>query len=168
MEMAAMGGALVFMLLAVIIGLLFAGLILKLSVRLVAGFSPGYGRSLLTVLAAAVLAFLVNIVVTMVFGVGGGMMGGGLAGSDPDAAATALAGAGMAMMGVMAVSAIVNLVIIAACVNWMIKRPGGIAIGFGRSLLVALVYMIIFIVISIIVGAVIGMLGMGAGLMAGM
>lgn len=168
MEMAAMGGALVIMLVAVIVGLLIAGLILKFSVRLVAGFSPGYGRSLLTVLAAAVLGFIVNIVLTAVFGVGGGMMGGGLAGGDPEAAAAAMAGAGMAMMGVMAVSAIVNLFILAACINWIIKRPGGIAIGFGRSLLAALVYLVIFIVIGIIFGIVMGMLGLGAGMMAGL
>ena len=78
-----------------------------------------------------------------------------------------MAGAGMAMMGVLAISAIVNLVVISACVNWIIKRPDGSAIGFGRSLLVTLVYMVIFVVISIIVGVVLGMLGMGAGMMAG-
>jgi len=66
------------------------------------------------------------------------------------------------------VSAIVNLFIIAACVNWIIKRPGGIAIGYGRSVLVALVYLVIFIVLAIIMGIVLGMLGMGAGMMSGM
>ena len=65
MEMAAMGGALVFMLLAVVIGLLFAALILKLSVRMVAGFSPSYGKSVLVVFLAMVVGFIVNIMISL-------------------------------------------------------------------------------------------------------
>ena len=160
MEMAALGGMLVMFLVFAVVGLLVAAFILKLSVRFVGGFSPGYLRSLGAVVVAAILGFIVNLVLTMVFGIGGGMMGAG----DPEAAAAAMAGTGMAVMGL---GFLVGFFINAFCVNWIIKRPDGSAIGFGRSLLVVLVYMIILVVLAVIASVVIGMLGLGAAGLAG-
>jgi len=159
MEMAALGGMLVMFLVFAVVGLLVAALFLKLSVRIVAGFSPGYLRSLGAVVVAAVLTFIVNLVLTTVFGLGGGMMAG-----DPEAAAAAMAGTGLLAMGL---AFVFGFLINAFCVNWLIKRPDGSAMGFGRALLVVLVYMIIVIVLSIIAGVVIGMLGLGAAGLAG-
>lgn len=160
MEMAAIGGMLVMFLVFAVVGLLVAALILKLSVRVAAGFSPGYLRSLGAVVVAAVLGFIVNVILTMVFGIGGGALGAG----DPEAAAAAMAGTGLAVMGL---SLVISYFINAFCVNWLIKRPDGGSIGFGRSLLVVLVYMIILVVLGIIAGVVIGMLGLGAAGLAG-
>ena len=159
MEMAALGGMLVMFLVFAVVGLLVAALILKFSVRIAAGFSPGYLRSLGAVVVAAVLGFIVNVILTMVLGAGGSMMSG-----DPEAAAAAMAGTGLAVMGL---SLVASFLINAFCVNWLIKRPDGGAIGFGRSLLVVLVYMIILVVLGIIAGVVIGMLGLGAAGLAG-
>ena len=160
MEMAAVGGMLVFFLLFFVVGLLVAALLLKLSVRLAAGFSPGYLRSLGTVALATVVGFIANVILTMVFGLGGGAMSGG----DPEAAALAMAGAGLAVMGL---SLVISFLVTAACVNLLIKRPDGSALGFGRSLLVTLVYAIFLIVLGIIAGIVITVLGVGAAGLAG-
>lgn len=169
MEMAAVGGVLFGTLLFLVVMLVVAAFILKLSVRMVEGFSPGFGRSLATVALAAVIGFVANIIVSMAFGVGG-MAGMGLDGSDPEAAAAAMASAGMAMMGVMVVSLALGWLINAFCVNLLLRHPDGRAIGFGRSLLVSLLYLVILTIIGIVIGVVLGLvLGAGAmGLAAGM
>lgn len=161
MEMAAIGGMLVVSLLFIVVGLLVAALILKLSVRIAAGFPAGYLRSLGTVVVAGILGFIVNFALSMVLGIGSGAMGAG----DSEAAAVAMAGAGLAFLGI---SLVANFLINAFCVNLMIKRPDGGSIGFGRSLLVVLVYMIILIVIGIVLGVVMAMLGIGAASLAGL
>ncbi|TNJ35603.1 hypothetical protein [Arenimonas terrae] len=164
MDMAVVGGMLVGFLVAAIIGLLFAGLVLKFSVRLVEGFSPGYGRSLLVVFLAAVTGFIVNVVTTMVLGVGTNMAA---MGADADPAA-AMAAMGSSMLLVWGISLVAGLVINAAFINLLIKHPDGRAIGFGRSLLVALLYLMVMVVLTVVISIVLGVvLGLGAAGMAG-
>lgn len=164
MEMAAIGGALVGILVIAVIGLLLAALILKLSVRMVEGFSPGYGRSLLVVVVAGIIGFAVNMVVSAAMGVGGAALPS-MDGSE--AAAAAVATMMGAMLGAMAVSLLASLFITAACVNWLIRHPDGRAIGYGRSLLVSLLYLVIATVLGIVIGVVLGLvIGLGAAGMA--
>lgn len=148
-----------------LVGLPIAALILKLSVRIAAGFSPGFLRCLGVVALATVLGFFVNAAVSMLFGIGG-MDAAGMGGGDPEAAAAAMAGAGAAVLGAMGLSLLVGFLLTALLVNLLIKRGDGSAIGFGRSLLVVLVYAIILTVVGIIVGVGLAMLGFGAAALA--
>lgn len=148
-----------------LVGLPIAALILKLSVRIAAGFSPGFLRSLGVVALATVLGFFVNAAVSMLFGIGD-LGAAGMGGGDPEAAAAAMAGAGAAIVGAMGVGVLLGFLLTALLVNLLIKRADGSAIGFGRSLLVVLVYAVILTVVGIIVGVGIGMLGFGAAALA--
>jgi len=168
-QMAALGGMiLVIFAVVVVLGLLVGGLVLKYSVRLLQGFAPGYGKSVLVVFLSGVAGFLINIVLTMVMGVGAGL------GGDPAAMAgneAAMAGAMMASLGLMAISLLAALFITAFFINLMIKSPDGRAIGYGRSCLVSLLYLVAMVVLgfvaSIGIGIIIAMMGLGAG-MAGL
>ena len=161
-QMAAFGGMILGVLAVAMLGsLLIGGLVLKFTVRLLQGFSPGYGKSVLVVFLAGVAGFIVNIVLSMAMGVGSNaaMMGG-----DEAAMASAMA----ASLGAMAISLVLSLFITAFFVNLMIKQPDGQAIGFGRSCLVALLYLVVMVVLGIVVSLVLGVvLGLGAAAMAG-
>ena len=92
-QMAALGGMiLVVFAVMMVLGLLVGGLILKFSVRLLQGFSPSYGKSILVVFLSGVVCFIINIALTMVMGVGAGM-------GDPTAMGNEAAMAG-AMMSI--------------------------------------------------------------------
>ncbi len=161
-QMAAFGGMILGVLAVAMLGsLLIGGLVLKFTVRLLQGFSPGYGKSVLVVFLAMVVGFIVNILLSVVMGVGGNaaMMGGDEA---------ALAGAMAAQLGVMAISLVGSLFITAFFVNLLIKQPDGQAIGFGRSCLVSLLYLVVMVVLVIVVSLVLGVvIGLGAAGMAG-
>ncbi|HEU0152281.1 MAG TPA: hypothetical protein VFQ84_02925 [Arenimonas sp.] len=165
-QMAALGGMiLVIFAVAMVVGLLVAGLILKFSVRLLQGFSPGFGKSVLVVFLAGVVGFIINIVLASV--VGSGMPDPSVMGTDE----AAMAGAMMGSLGVMAIGLVASLFINAFFINLMIKAPDGQAIGYGRSCLVALLYLVAMVVIGIIAGIGLGILmaamGMGAAAMGG-
>lgn len=166
-QMAALGGMiLVVFAVMMVLGLLVGGLILKFSVRLLQGFSPGYGKSVLVVFLAGVAGFIINLVLTMVMGVGAGM-------GDPAAMGNeaAMAGAMMASLGIMGVSLLAALFITAFFINLLIKSPTGQAIGYGRSCLVSLLYLVAMVVLgfvaSIAIGVIIGVMGVGMAGMAG-
>lgn len=161
-QMAALGGMiLVIFAVMCVAGLLIGGLVLKFTVRLLQGFSPGYGKSVLVVFLAMVAGFVLNVILSMVMGVGSNaaLMGGDEA---------AMAGAMMASLGLMAVSLVASLFITAAFVNLLIKQPDGQAIGFGRSCLIALLYLVVMVVLVIVASLVLGVvIGLGAAGMAG-
>lgn len=166
-QMAAVGGMILLVVVVMfVVALLIGGLVLKFSVRLLQDFSPGFGRSVLVVFASMVVGVIINIVLTMVMGVGAGMGDPTMMGNE-----AAMAGMMAASLGIMAVSLLASLFVTAFFVNLLIKRPDGGAIGFGRSCLVALVYwvamVVVGIILSIVMGIVLAMLGVGAG-MAGM
>ncbi|HQZ32507.1 MAG TPA: hypothetical protein PLG89_11670 [Arenimonas sp.] len=162
-QMAAFGGMiLVAMLVMGVAGLLIGGLVLKFTVRLLQGFSPGYGKSVLVVFLAMVAGFVVNIVLTMVMGVGSNAAA--MAGGDE----AAMAGAMMASLGLMGISLLASLFITALFVNLLIKQPDGQAIGYGRSCLVSLLYLVVMVVLAIIASVVLGLvIGLGAAGLAG-
>jgi hypothetical protein len=166
-QMAALGGMiLVIFAVMMVLGLLIGGLVLKFSVRLLQGFSPSYGKSILVVFLSGVAGFIINIVLTMVMGVGAGM-------GDPSAMGNeaAMAGAMMASLGVMAISLLAALFITAFFINLLIKSPTGQAIGYGRSCLVSLLYLVAMVVLgivaSIVIGIIVGVMGAGMAGMAG-
>lgn len=161
MGIGAIGGVIAGLLVMMLVGLPIAALILKLSVRIAAGFSPGFLRSLGVVVLATVVGFFLNAAFSMLFGIGD--IG---AGGDPEAAAAAMAGAGAAILGAMGLSLLAGFLVTALLVNLLIKRADGSAIGFGRSLLVVLVYAVILTVVGIIVGVGLAMLGVGAAALA--
>lgn len=118
-QMAALGGIiLVVFAVMMIAGLLVGGLVLKFTIKLLQGFSPGYGKSVLVVFLSLVVGFIINIVLSMAMGVGSGMAAS--AGNE-----AAMAGAMMASLGAMALSLVASLFITAFFVNLMIKQPGG-------------------------------------------
>lgn len=161
-QMAAFGGMILVVLAVMTVGgLLIGGLVLKFTVRLLQSFSPSYGKSVLVVFLAMVVGFIVNVVLSMVMGVGSNaaMMAGDEA---------AMAGAMMASLGVMAISLLGSLFITAFFVNLIIKKPDGQAIGFGRSCLISLLYLVVMVVLVIVVSLVVGVvIGLGAAGMAG-
>ncbi|MCX7032951.1 MAG: hypothetical protein NT046_03135 [Arenimonas sp.] len=161
-QMAAFGGIMLGVFALMMVGgLLVGGLVLKFTVRLLQGFSPGFGKSVLVVFLAGVVGFIINIVLSMVMGVGSNaaLMGGDEA---------AMAGAMMASMGLMAISLVGSLFITAFFVNLMIKQPDGQAIGYGRSCLVSLLYLVVMVVLGIIAAVVLGIvIGVGAAGLAG-
>ena len=161
-NMAALGGMiLVIFAVMAVVGLLFGGLVLKYTVRLLQSFAPGYGVSVLVVFLSAVAGFVVNIALSMAMGVGNSMA---MAGADE----AAMAGAMMASLGAMAISLLASLFITAFFINLMIKAPGGQAIGFGRSCLVSLLYLVVMVVIGIVMSIVLAMVvGIGAAGFAG-
>jgi len=164
MDMAFVGGMLFGALIALVIGLLVAGLVLKFSVRLVAGFSPGYWRAVLVVLLAGIAGFLVNFAAMSVLGVGSGMAA---MGPDPDPSVL-MAAMGGAWLGAMAISMVAGLLLYGAFIHWLLKRPDGGSIGFGRSVLAALLYLVAMFVLAFIFTFVIGIVvGIGAAGMAG-
>lgn len=161
---AAVGAMLLVFIVFVVFYLLIGGLILKFSVKLIEKFSPSYGRSMLTVLLASIVSFVVSIVLALVFGAGAA----GLAGNDAEAA--------MASMG--AVSILANLfgfaigfLVMAFSINLLIKRPDGSALGFGRACLVSLLYtavmVVLFVIVGIVLAVVFGAALIGAAGLAG-
>ena len=159
-QMAAFGGLiLVAMLVMVVVGLLLGGLILKFCVRILQSFSPGYGKSVLVVFLSMVAGFVLNIILTMAMGAGNNAA---LMSGDEAAAAAAVMGS----LGVMAVGLVGSLFITALFVNLLIKQPDGQPIGYGRSCLVALLYLIVMVVLTIIASVVLGIV-IGAAGMAG-
>jgi hypothetical protein len=144
-----------------VVGLLVGGLVIKLCVRLLQGFSPGYGRSVGVVLLAGITGFVLNIVLSMAMGMGNNAA---LMGGDEAAMAAAM----MASLGLMAISLVASLFITAFFVNLLIKQPDGQAIGYGRSCLVSLLYLVVMVVLVMIVSVVLAVvLGVGAAGLAG-
>ncbi|PZO10565.1 MAG: hypothetical protein DCF27_02760 [Lysobacteraceae bacterium] len=161
-QLAAFGGViLVVSAVMVVLGLLLGGLVLKVTVRLLQGFSPGFGKSVLVVFLAGVVAFVINVVLSMAMGVGNNMA---MAGADE----AALAGAMMASLGAMAISLLASLFITALFVNLLIKQPTGQPIGYGRSCLISLLYLVVMVVIGIGVSIILALvIGIGAAGLAG-
>lgn len=155
------GGMLLVMLGSLLVTLLVGGLILKGSVRLVEGFAPGYGRSVLAVLAASLASFALSAVVSLLLGLGGSALGTTDAGGDPTAAMAAL---GAASLLSSLVSVVATFVLMALAVHLLVPHPDGRRIGAGRACLVSLLYLVIFIVLAIVVGIVLAMV-FGAALM---
>lgn len=155
-------GMLVGLLVMAVVGVLFGALVLKFIIKLLEKFAPSYGRSVLVVIAAGVVGFIVYMVLAfLMVGTGGAMV-------DPNdqAAMAAMAGKSLIAMGLSLVS---YLAIYAGAIHLLVKRPDGRAYGFGRALLASLLYMIVMVVLGIIASIVLAIVfGAAIGGMAGM
>lgn len=152
-------GAMLLIFVVVAVLFLFVGaLVLKYSVSLIEKFSPSYGRSVLTVLLAGIISFVISIILVLVFGLGAAGMGTAM---DSEAA---MASMGMVSILSNLISAALSFLVMAFSINLLIKRPDGSAMGFGRACLVSLLYMVVMLVLFVIVGIVLAIV-FGAALM---
>lgn len=129
-SLAALAGMGLFaVLVAVVVGILVGALILSVAFRLIVGIMPSYLRALGAVVVSMVAVFVVGLIFGMVMRGGGGGL----------------------------VSMIVNFLVGAAAVNYMLPAANGSQIGFGKACLVQLVYMVIGIVLALILGFIFAM-----------
>lgn len=127
-SLAALAGMGLFgILVMIVVGILLAALVLSVSFRLVVGYMPSYLRAI----GALVLTWIAVVIAMVVVGmVTHGAVGGLL-------------------------SMIVNFLVGAAVVNYLLLAQNGSQIGYGKACMVQLVYSVIGIVLgAIIVGIV--------------
>ena len=115
------------LLIMIVGGILIGALVLCLAFRLVVGYMPSYLRSIGVILLTFVAVAVASVVLGML------MHGGGL------------------------LPAIVNFLVGAAVVNYLLLSQDGSQIGFGKACLVQLVYMVIGFVLALIIGVVLAM-----------
>lgn len=131
------GMSLLGILLVILIGIAVGALMLTLSFRLVMGYMPAF----LKAVGAVVLTAIVSAVAI------------GLA--------HALAGGGR-MLGL-----VVQFLVGAAMVNWLLVADNGLRIGYGKACLVQLVYTVMEVVLGVVIGILV-LVTFGAALSAGM
>lgn len=116
------------LLIMIVGGILLGALVLCLAFRLVIGYMPSYLRAL----GAVVLTFVAVVAASLVLGMlthgGGGLL-----------------------------SAVVNFLVGAAVVNYLLLSQDGSQIGYGKACLVELVYMVIGFVLAVIIGLLLAM-----------
>ncbi len=116
-------------LMMVVVGILVGALILSLAFRLVVGIMPSYLRALGAVVLTLVAVFVVSLVLGMLMHAGGARL----------------------------LPMIVNFLVGAAAVNYLLLAADGSQIGFGKACLVELVYMVIGFVLALIIGLIVAM-----------
>ena len=124
------GMGLVAMLVAFVVGILVAGLALCVAFRLIVGYMPAYLRSLGVVLLTAAAVVVASIVLGM-------LMQGGANG----------------WLGL-----VVEFLVGAAVVNYLLLSQDGSRIGYGKACLVQLVYMVIGFILVVIVSAILAVI----------
>lgn len=124
-SLAALAGMGLFaMLVTMVVGILLAALVLSFAFRFVVGYMPSYPRALGTV----VLTWIAGVVAMIIIGmVSSGGAGGFL-------------------------SLIVQFLVGAFVVNYMLLSDNGSQIGFGKACVVQVIYLVIFIVLAVIIG----------------
>lgn len=110
-------------------GILVAALVLSVAFRLVVGYMPSYLRSLGAVLLTAVAVVVASVVLGLV-------MHNGASGL---------------------LSGVVQFLVGAAVINYLLLAQNGSQIGYGKACLVELVYMVIGFVLAVIVGLIVAM-----------
>ncbi|MGY3039869.1 putative membrane protein [Rhodanobacter sp. TND4EL1] len=124
-SLAALAGMGLFaMLVTMVVGILLAALVLSFAFRFVVGYMPSYPRAL----GAVVLTWIAGVVAMIIIGmVSSGGAGGFL-------------------------SLIVQFLVGAFVVNYMLLSDNGSQIGFGKACVVQVIYLVIFIVLAVIIG----------------
>ncbi|MES2310720.1 MAG: hypothetical protein V4566_00365 [Pseudomonadota bacterium] len=110
-------------------GILVAALVLSVAFRLVVGHMPSYLRSLGTVLLTAVAVVVASVVLGLV-------MHNGASGL---------------------LSGVVQFLVGAGVINYLLLAQNGSQIGYGKACLVELVYMVIGFVLALIIGLIAAM-----------
>ena len=129
-SLAALAGMGMFALLVmIVVGILVGALVLSVAFRLVVGIMPSYLRAL----GAVVLTFIAVVLVSLILGM---VMHG----------------------GARLLPMIVNFLVGAAVVNYLLLAADGSKIGFGKACLVELIYMVIGFVLALIIGLIFAMI----------
>lgn len=113
-------------LVAIVVGIAVGALVLSVAFRLVVGYMPPYLRAL----AAVVLTWVVTMVLALVLGLI----------------------LGTSLRGVF--GTVVLFLAGAWVINYMLRTPTGLAIGYGKACLVQLVYMVIGFVLALVFGLI--------------
>jgi hypothetical protein len=123
------GMGMVAMLVMFVGGILVAALVLSVAFRLVVGYMPSYLRSLGAVVLTAVVAVVAAVVLGMLMhGAASGLL-----------------------------SAVVQFLVGAAVINYLLLAQNGNQIGYGKACVVELVYMVIGFVLALVVGLLLAM-----------
>lgn len=123
------GMGMVAMLVMFVGGILVAALVLSVAFRLVVGYMPSYLRSLGAVVLTAVVAVVAAVVLGMLMhGAASGLL-----------------------------SAVVQFLVGAAVINYLLLAQNGSQIGYGKACVVELVYMVIGFVLALVVGLLLAM-----------
>lgn len=144
MDAALEGRVLIWLAACLVVVVLIGGLILRRAVQLVARFSPSYSRACLTVLVGSAVGLAISFLLGLVME--SGTSSGAVDPSEPSSIAGMVSG----VVG-MVVGFLINTVV----VNWMLRRPDGSAMGYGRAALAVLFYMVMFLVLAVIVGVIV-------------
>ncbi|MGA9334866.1 MAG: hypothetical protein WBV39_11370 [Rudaea sp.] len=133
-----MGTVILYALVSLLVGISIAAGIIMLATRIAAGFTPKFLLAAATVVVAWIATFIASWLMHMIVGAG-------------------------ALSSLIAL--VVLLLVSAAIINAMLKRPDGGQMGFGKAFLAALLYVIIFIVLGVILFFIFGagMMGMVMG-----
>ncbi|AGG90505.1 MULTISPECIES: hypothetical protein [Rhodanobacter] len=108
-----------------VVGILLAALVLSVAFRLVVGYMPSYLRALGAVVLTWIAAAVAMVLVGMVtHGSAGGLL-----------------------------SLLVQFLVGAAVVNYLLLAQNGSQIGYGKACVVQLIYLVIFIVLAVILAA---------------
>ena len=126
-SLAALAGMGLFgILVMIVVGILVAALVLSVSFRLVVGYMPSYVRAIGALVLTWIAVAIAMVVVGMVtHGAAGGLL-----------------------------SLIVNFLVGAAVVNYLLLAQNGSQIGYGKACVVQLVYLVIGIVLGVIIGGI--------------
>jgi hypothetical protein len=122
------GMGMVALLVMIVGGILLGALVLCVAFRLVVGYMPSYLRALGAVVLTFVAVLAASLVLGMLMHGGGGLL-----------------------------AAVVNFLVGAAVVNYLLLSQDGSQIGYGKACLVELVYMVIGFVLALIIGLVLAM-----------
>lgn len=110
-------------------GILIGALVLSLAFRIVVGYMPSYLRALGAVVLTSVAVVVAMVVLGMVtHGTAGGLL-----------------------------SVVVQFLVGAAVINYLLLAQDGSQIGYGKACIVELVYMVIGFVLALIIGLIIAM-----------
>jgi hypothetical protein len=115
------------MLVMIVVSILLAALVLSVAFRLVVGYMPSYLRAL----GAVVLTWIAGAVAMVVIGMVSSGGAGGL------------------------LSLVVQFLVGAAVVNYLLLAQNGSQIGYGKACVVQVVYLVIFIVLAMIFAALV-------------
>lgn len=123
------GMGMVAMLVMFVGGILVAALVLSVAFRLVVGYMPSYLRSLGAVVLMAVVAVVAAVVLGMLMhGAASGLL-----------------------------SAVVQFLVGAAVINYLLLAQNGSQIGYGKACVVELVYIVIGFVLALVIGLLLAM-----------
>ncbi|HEY8585699.1 MAG TPA: hypothetical protein VIL60_03110 [Rhodanobacter sp.] len=129
-SLAALAGMGLFaMLVMIVIGVLVAALVLSVAFRLAVGYMPSYWRALGTVVLTWIAGIAAMAMVSMVSSGGAGGL----------------------------LSLVVQFLVGAAMVNYLLLAQNGERIGFGKACVVQVIYLVAFIVLMMICAAIMAM-----------